>query len=227
MGRPKIEGVCKIWGCDNPLSAKGFCQYHYNKDRLERDPTVAKAGLRGHPFYHLWFERKSFDLLCDEWLQFQNFIDGVSPKPEGNYFLVRLDGTKPFGPNNFKWQEHLKRKKGELKKEWYARKWAARQAANPSMESDRNIKRNFGIDRKQYNEILKSQNNGCAICGKFETSINANTGTIKKLAIDHCHNSKKIRGLLCWRCNGTIGKVNDDIELLQKMINYLIKHKGE
>lgn len=225
MGRPKIEGACSIEGCQNSLSAKGLCQYHYNKRRLEETPEHAKAGLRGHPLYNLWYERKQLNLLCWEWTHFPYFIEGVSPKPEGEVFLLRLDAARLFGPDNFIWQEHLRRKDNENNKDWWARKRAARILANPSMDRARNYKRFYGITIKEYEEKFKNQNGKCAICGNEETSVDGKTGSLKRLAVDHCHTSKGIRELLCWRCNGTLGKVDDNIELLQEMINYLIKHK--
>ncbi len=225
MGRPRIEGICSTKDCQNSIYSKGFCQYHYNRHRLNNDPEKAKAGLRGHPLYHLWFERKQANLLCWEWTHFPYFIDGVSPKPEGEYFLVRLDATKSFSPDNFLWQLHLKRQDGESKKDWWARKRAARVLANPSMDRERNYKRFFGITIEIYEQKFKNQNGKCAICSDEETSVDGKTGSIRRLAIDHCHKSKGIRELLCWRCNSTLGNVNDDIKLLHEMINYLIKHK--
>lgn len=94
------------------------------------------------------------------------------------------------------------------------------------MERERNFSRKYGITIAQYNEILKLQNNVCAICGEEERSIDGRTGSKKKLAVDHCHDTKKVRSLLCWRCNGTIGKVEENIELLKKMIVYLEKHNA-
>lgn len=76
------------------------------------------------------------------------------------------------------------------------------------------------------NEKLKLQNYVCAICEKPESSFDSRTNTLRRLAVDHCHTSGKIRDLLCWRCNGTIGKIEEDLELLHKMIKYLEKHKG-
>jgi hypothetical protein len=43
-------------------------------------------------------------------------------------------------------------------------------------------------------------------------------------AIDHCHKNRHIRALLCHNCNTGIGKFNDDINLLEKAIEYLKKH---
>lgn len=82
-----------------------------------------------------------------------------------------------------------------------------------------NIKR-FNITPDEYIDMLKAQNNVCKIC---------NGTDYKRLAIDHDHSccngqfscGKCIRGLICSRCNKTLGMVNDDKNLLQKMIDYI------
>lgn len=225
MPRKKIEGVCSVDGCDKPLKGKLYCRNHYQMNYLYGRTTKVNSGdKRKNPLYHLWFERKKNKLLCEEWLNFDSFIKGIEPKPEGNFLLLQIDGSKPFGPDNFRWQEHLKRKEGESKKEWWARKRAARIFANPSMERDRNIKRRFNLTREQYDEKSKLQNYVCAICEQPELA-RSNSGSIKGLAVDHCHSTNKLRELLCWRCNATLGRVGDSIELLEKMKQYLIKHK--
>lgn len=222
---PRNTGPCCIENCNGKNELRGYCKYHYHHLKNKGDLKKIQFGdKRNHPLYILWWQRKIDNYLCAKWLDFYEFVKDVSPKPEGNYLLVRLR-NELFGPDNFKWQEHLKRKEGEANKDWWARKRVARIAANPSMESDRNIKRVFGLTRDSYNDLLKEQDGVCAICRKPETAIDGKTGTLKKLAVDHCHNSKKIRELLCWRCNGTLGKVNDNVELLQAMIDYLNKHK--
>lgn len=229
MGWTKDETICSVEGCWQNVKRKGWCGKHYQQlyktapDYAARDKAF-DGEKRKHPFYMLWFERKQNKLLCYEWLDFKIFIDGISPKPDGNFLLLQIDGSKPFGPDNFRWQEHLKRKEGEANKDWWARKRAARIFANPSMESDRNLRRTFNLTREQYNEKLTAQNFVCAICKEPETGV-SRTGGLKNLAVDHCHKTNKIRDLLCWRCNGTLGKANDSIELLQEMIAYLIKHK--
>lgn len=46
-------------------------------------------------------------------------------------------------------------------------------------------------------------------------------GDAHQYLLDHCHDSLKVRGLLCNRCNTTLGLVNDDVSTLKKMIDYL------
>lgn len=73
------------------------------------------------------------------------------------------------------------------------------------------------IPSEKYNELLSIQNNKCAICG-IEGGKN-NRGD--KLAVDHCHSSGNIRGLLCHKCNTALGLLKDSKENLQSAINYL------
>ena len=226
MPRKKIEGVCSVDGCDKPLKGKLYCRNHYQMNYLYGRTTKVNSGdKRKNPLYHLWFERKKNKLLCEEWLNFDSFIKGIEPKPEGNFLLLQIDGSKPFGPDNFKWQEYLKRKEGESKQDWWARKREARLAANPAMESDRNIRRKYNLTREQYDEKLKNQNYVCAICDEKETTYDGRTGGFRNLAVDHNHITNVVRDLLCWRCNSTIGKLNENLELLEKMKQYLIKHE--
>lgn len=82
-----------------------------------------------------------------------------------------------------------------------------------------NFQRNFGITLEKYNEMHASQNGVCAICGNPET-IERN-GKPRWLAVDHCHDSQKVRGLLCGNCNPMIGYAKDNIQVLEKAITYL------
>lgn len=96
--------------------------------------------------------------------------------------------------------------------------------ANPDKQKEQNLKHFFGITLADYNSIKESQNGVCAICELPETSKHQ-SGKTRDLAVDHCHTTGKIRGLLCTRCNNGIGNFKDNTEFLQKAINYL-KDKG-
>jgi hypothetical protein len=84
---------------------------------------------------------------------------------------------------------------------------------------DNYLKRTFGISLEGYNNLLKQQNNGCALCGGGPACRG------KGFAVDHCHVTGKIRGLLCRGCNVGIGNLNDDPELLEKAAAYIRRHK--
>jgi len=85
--------------------------------------------------------------------------------------------------------------------------------------SDKELRRCFGIGLEQYSKIFDDQDGKCAICRQPETQIR--NGRYKALAVDHCHNSGKVRGLLCCDCNQALGKFKDDPSLLRKAAEYL------
>lgn len=82
-------------------------------------------------------------------------------------------------------------------------------------ERDRHLRRTFGINSEQYNQMLDRQHGKCAICLTTECKSGY------AFAVDHCHATCVIRGLLCRDCNTSLGKLNDDIETLQRAIDYL------
>ena len=83
------------------------------------------------------------------------------------------------------------------------------------------LKRNYGIDDAEYQSLLVKQNFCCAICAQPETSINGVTKKTNFLAVDHCHETNKVRGLLCQNCNVGIGKLQENSELIRKAADYL------
>jgi hypothetical protein len=87
-------------------------------------------------------------------------------------------------------------------------------------------KKKFGISLDEYNQILESQDGLCAICNQPETQQCYKTGVPYNLAVDHDHKTGKIRQLLCSRCNRALGIVDDNTELLLKMIDYITTHKS-
>ena len=80
-------------------------------------------------------------------------------------------------------------------------------------------KTRYGITRDAFDNLVKKQNGVCAICGKAETS--SVYGVVKELALDHCHQTGRIRGALCLRCNNGLGRFLHDPELLRAAAQYL------
>lgn len=95
-----------------------------------------------------------------------------------------------------------------------------------SAEADHqhHIKYRYGISIEEYKEKLKEQAYVCAICCEGETTVI--NGKINRLAVDHCHNSNKVRGLLCRNCNMILGAAKDNIQHLKDAIIYLEKYNG-
>jgi hypothetical protein len=77
----------------------------------------------------------------------------------------------------------------------------------------------YGVSEGDYNLMLTKQDDACAICKKI--SIN------KMLGIDHDHNTGRIRGLLCDKCNAMLGMADDNIEVLTSAISYLTRSEEE
>jgi hypothetical protein len=78
----------------------------------------------------------------------------------------------------------------------------------------------YNITKEDYDSMLELQDNRCAICNeKFKP--------FKEPSIDHNHETKKIRGLLCNKCNFMIGLSGDSILILEKAIEYLGKDSND
>lgn len=84
------------------------------------------------------------------------------------------------------------------------------------------LQRTYGIDLTEYERMMAEQKNCCAICGEIRSND-------KYFAVDHCHTTLKVRGLLCSTCNTSLYGLeyflNEEKNLLLSAINYLGKHK--
>lgn len=89
---------------------------------------------------------------------------------------------------------------------------------NTERSRDFYLKRRYGITLAEFNEKLKQQENGCAICGSVNGKANKRND---RLTVDHNHATGELRGILCHRCNWGLGQFDDDTELLVKAIEYL------
>ena len=74
--------------------------------------------------------------------------------------------------------------------------------------------RHYGIDLHEYKRRLEEQSNVCAIC-------KGTCPTGRRLAVDHCHESGKVRGLLCTKCNSLLGQANSSLTILKEAQLYL------
>lgn len=76
------------------------------------------------------------------------------------------------------------------------------------------IQREYNLSRDEYDALLTSQNNKCAICQTEKPED-------RHFDVDHDHTTGRVRGLLCNRCNRGLGYFNDDFTLIRTALNYL------
>lgn len=82
------------------------------------------------------------------------------------------------------------------------------------------LKKIFGITPEIYEELLQKQNENCAICQRHYTHFN------KRLAVDHCHKTGLIRGLLCLYCNRGLAAYHDKADYFRRAAGYLEQGTG-
>jgi hypothetical protein len=74
-------------------------------------------------------------------------------------------------------------------------------------------KRRYNLNEQEFIEMLSRQNNRCAICS---VSLEC-----KKVCLDHNHETKRIRGLLCHNCNVALGLFKDNLLIIESAIKYM------
>ena len=70
------------------------------------------------------------------------------------------------------------------------------------------------------NKCMKIKMENVQFCGSAESMVF--NGKVKRIAIDHCHLTGVVRGLLCHSCNTGLGYFNDNWVLLDNALEYLI-----
>jgi len=130
--------------------------------------------------------------------------------PTGYHLCSDCDMILPVGEFNY-----TTTKRGNIRYSGYCKSCHNSRRITQQYHHKTNVKK-YGITVDDYDRMLTEQNGGCAICKRPPTN--------KRLAIDHCHTSGKVRGLLCGPCNVSLGAFNDDPRVLLEAAKYLIKN---
>lgn len=91
--------------------------------------------------------------------------------------------------------------------------------ADPNYIRKMHLKRKYNLTQEEYTILSKKQGDVCGICKSSETGYQT-----KYMYVDHNHETGKVRGLLCNKCNFGLGNFKDQIELLKNAIKYLRKN---
>ncbi len=146
-------------------------------------------------------------------------VEGGMSKEERRSEAIRSHAKKRYIENKEKLinyaREYYKQNRNEIierQKKYqqshkYKRIRGIRRKGDKSKKTARKytLKRKYGLTHDAYNEMLLKQGNKCAICGVSFSDIDK-----RNRHVDHCHATRKIRGLLCISCNHGIGKFKDN-----------------
>ncbi len=137
-------------------------------------------------------------------------------------FLYHVDGRKRYKDCRIcvhkrrvgnKHINELKRKNHRVHKEEINAK--RRTDYDPKKKKDQHLKYLYGISLEDYNDLFQKQSGRCAICKSHQSKLK------RALVVDHNHDTGEIRGLLCDKCNLTLGQFNDRSNVLRCAANYL------
>lgn len=218
MPRKQPGPPCSI--CGKESIAKKLCELHYRRlarhGHLEPTRPVDWGLKEKHPLIlpWRWTKRSGLSGRVERWNDFWNFVSDVGERPNPKSLLKRRDPKKPYGPHNWFWSEPVSDvgvgDNRRASRAAYAKAWRAK---NPLLAKASSLKKMFGIGMAEYEGMLEKQNGKCAICKQPDQKYN--------LAVDHCHGTKRIRGLLCSQCNLGLGYFRDKPELLRRAAEYL------
>lgn len=205
--------VCSIKNCTDRVVANNLCDRHRQRLRSHGDTGLRRPDDWGeigkHPLYHTyqWAKRVGID---DRWKDFWVFAADVGERPEGHK-LHRYDRDEPFSKDNCFWKIGAAPGIANVK---YQRKYRRN---HPHANKDNELRNRFGLESgiDDYHAMLEAQGGGCAICGCKQDP------TYKYFPVDHDHETGKVRGLLCSMCNKALGGFKDNLDFLQKAVDYL------
>jgi Recombination endonuclease VII len=126
---------------------------------------------------------------------------------------------KPCGKANAQqWRKHNHEREREVCRQWRQRN----KERFKFLQWRRDLKQMYGLSHEEWTAMLICQSGRCAICGVPFDERNH----FSKASVDHDHATESVRELVHKNCNLLLGVANDDIELLEKAIAYLKRHRG-
>lgn len=93
--------------------------------------------------------------------------------------------------------------------------WWTLHPAKAEVKARRHALRTYGLTLEDYSAMVFQQSGLCKSCGELP---------IKDLVVDHNHQTKKVRGLLCTNCNCALGHLKEDVDRCYKLIQYILSN---
>lgn len=150
-------------------------------------------------------------------------------KPEAEFHRMglgrlRADCASCHNETSRRWSKNNPERNRERVRRWRQNNPHWRPVSWPEQQRDAYYRRHYGISAAEYDAMFARQKGLCAICGQPETEVDKRTGKVRGLALDHHHETGKVRELLCGRHNRALGLLNDSLAEIVATYNYRRKH---
>jgi hypothetical protein len=189
---------CEIEGCPAPASSRGWCTKHYTRWVRHGDPLKT---LKTPPATDTATEKRC--PRCARVKPIEAFDRRANGKPKGycRECMASYDAAYAATETGREARRNARARWNEGNHEYF-------------------LQYRYDLSLAQYNALLLAQGGGCAIC-----QTDAPGGNYTKWAVDHCHDTNRVRGLLCGACNMGLGKFKDDPARLRAAAEYLERHR--
>ncbi len=189
------------------------------EERVRRNTAVRKDAQRRSLWKRLQRDHQGPIL----WNTFAEFAASIGDNVLAQMRVVVVRSEEPIGPDNFTLVGRSKFDRKTIEgRDAYRAEY---RNANKERYRNHHIRNSFGLSPEEYTAMWKAQGGCCAICREPETAMRQ--GTLLPLAVDHCHATDAIRGLLCRDCNHTLGKFKDNAARFDAAAAYLRRHSAK
>mgnify|MGYP003342963757 FL=1 len=197
--------------CSNKCYRKNYSKEWYSKNKVVNSKTLKLCKCCGNSFLPKTKRSKYCSVKCSgkEWFREKTGFYNI--KPRNCEYCEKL-----FIPNKGK---NTKCCSGSCN----SKLWAKNNKDKVKDNKDKNqkwssLKRKYGLSKNDYLSLLLTQNYRCKICNNI-----LDNGS--KTHVDHDHETGKVRGILCSKCNVGLGNFKDSIQNLYNAIQYLQQNK--
>lgn len=204
---PAVDGIKRCVVCREEKSVEEFLQASHYEDGYFPKCKVCRVvkpkfpAVDGHKTCQECLVNKS----VEDFYVNGDYEDGRNPKCKpcmSRYHKARYDDPTT----------HAKIKRNQVK-------W---RALNPHADANKTLRRRYNITLEDYERINEAQGGVCALCGGREKVRRRKKAEgDERFAVDHCHDTGLIRGLLCFKCNTAIGSLGDTDQIIRRVIDYL------
>lgn len=192
---------CKVEGCEDPVRCRELCRKHYARWLRHGDPLGGKNIFRDDP--QLLTSGKKTCRSCCKIRDLTDFRD------DQRSYDGYAHWCRPCQTSDRRDRRQADPEAARAVEREHYRKTRDRHA-------DLKFRATYGITKAERDEIEERQCGQCASCGKPPSG----KGHTKKLFVDHCHSSGRVRGLLCHPCNVALGLLRDDPAVIQALLRY-------